>query len=104
MAMRCFCPPDRFTPRSSMCVSYPWGSCRMKSCAWATLAAAITSSSLASGLAVADVIAHRAGEQDRLLRHDADVRQQRILLDGADIDPVDFHAARTRDHKSAGSG
>ena len=38
---------------------------------------------------IADVIAHRAGEQDRLLRHDADLRQQRILLDGADIDPVD---------------
>ena len=33
MAMRCFCPPLRVTPRSPMTVSYPLGSSAMKSCA-----------------------------------------------------------------------
>ena len=36
-------------------------------------AASRTWSSLASGLAVADVFAHRAGKEERLLRHQPDV-------------------------------
>ena len=44
-------PPDSRLPRSPTTVSYPSGSCMMKSCASATRAAASTSSSLAIGLA-----------------------------------------------------
>mmetsp|Transcript_26228 Transcript_26228/g.59292 ORF Transcript_26228/g.59292 Transcript_26228/m.59292 type:complete len:123 (+) Transcript_26228:289-657(+) len=48
MAMRCFCPPERATPRSPTSVSYPWGNEVMKSCALACFAAVSTSSLLAS--------------------------------------------------------
>ena len=49
MAIRCFWPPERFVPRSSTWVSYPFGRAMMNSWAWAALAAATTSSSPASG-------------------------------------------------------
>src|SRR5947208_705756 len=49
MAMRCRCPPDRVAPRSPMTVSYPSSSRRMNSWALAALAAAMISSTLASG-------------------------------------------------------
>ena len=50
----------------------------MNSCAAAALAAAITSSRLASGLAKGDVVANGAAEERRLLQYDADLRAQRI--------------------------
>ena len=50
MAMRCFCPPLRLTPRCPTMVSYPSGNAVMNSWAWAVLAASTTSSSEASGL------------------------------------------------------
>ena len=56
------------------------------------------------GPAVADIIAHAAREEDRLLRHDADLRQERILPDGADIQAVDFARGPRKGHRSAGSG
>ena len=40
-------------------------------------------------LAVAEVGRHRAGEQERLLRHQADPAPQQLGLDLADVDPVD---------------
>mmetsp|Transcript_28510 Transcript_28510/g.84409 ORF Transcript_28510/g.84409 Transcript_28510/m.84409 type:complete len:406 (-) Transcript_28510:1522-2739(-) len=49
IAMRCFCPPLRLRPRSPTLVWYALGRRLMKSFALAALAAAITSSSLASG-------------------------------------------------------
>ncbi len=51
MQSSCFCPWEMLPPSSEMTVSYPWGSRLMKLWAWAALAAAITSSSLASGRA-----------------------------------------------------
>ena len=39
--IRCSCPPDRLAPLSSIFVSYPFGSCLIKSCAFAVFAASI---------------------------------------------------------------
>ncbi len=50
IATRCLWPPERFTPRSPIIVSYPCGSDWMKSCACAIRAARSTSSRVASGL------------------------------------------------------
>ena len=49
MATRCFCPPDRVTPRSPTTVSYPWGKAEMASSTQATAAARRMASSPASG-------------------------------------------------------
>ena len=50
MQRRCFCPPERVTPRSPMTVSYPSFMVRMKSWMLARFAASTTSSSVASSL------------------------------------------------------
>lgn len=39
IAMRCFCPPESFTPRSPIIESYPFGNVAIKSCALAAWAA-----------------------------------------------------------------
>ena len=52
------------------------------------------SSSVASKLAVRDVLPHRAGEQEHILLHDADLAAQRFQLDIANIDAVNGDAAR----------
>ena len=44
----CFCPPESLTPLCPISVSYPFSNDSMNSCALASLAAAITSSSVAS--------------------------------------------------------
>ena len=49
MAMRCFCPPDSWTPFSPTLVSYPAGSAETKACALAAIAAASISSVVAPG-------------------------------------------------------
>ena len=61
----------------------------MNSCAWAARAASITSLVAGVGGAVADVVPHRPGEEDRLLRDDGDPGEERLLRKAADIDPVD---------------
>ena len=61
---RCFCPPESFTPRSPTFVSYPRGSVSMKSCAFAAFAAAITSSSDASGFPHQNITFYRITEQN----------------------------------------
>mmetsp|Transcript_16326 Transcript_16326/g.39346 ORF Transcript_16326/g.39346 Transcript_16326/m.39346 type:complete len:158 (+) Transcript_16326:116-589(+) len=48
MARRCFCPPDSCIPLSPTKVSYPSGKREMNSCALATSATLLTSSSVAS--------------------------------------------------------
>ncbi len=47
--MRCFCPPDKPSPRSPSIVSYPSGNSMIKSCAFARLAESMISSIEASG-------------------------------------------------------
>ncbi len=49
IARRCFCPPDRFTPRWPTIESYPSGRSRMNGSACAAIAARSISSSVASG-------------------------------------------------------
>ena len=49
MAMRCFCPPDRVTPRSPTFVSYRSGRSSMKARICAASAAASISAGEASG-------------------------------------------------------
>ena len=49
MATRCFCPPDRVTPRSPTTVSYPWGKAEMASSTQAMAAARRMASFSASG-------------------------------------------------------
>ena len=46
--------------------------------------------------AVGDVVAHRAGEQERLLRHDAELAAVRVEVEVAQVDAVDRHRARRR--------
>ena len=53
MATRCFCPPDRVTPRSPTTVSQPSASSVMASSTQAVWAQARSSSSAASGLVAA---------------------------------------------------
>mmetsp|Transcript_17399 Transcript_17399/g.21402 ORF Transcript_17399/g.21402 Transcript_17399/m.21402 type:complete len:96 (-) Transcript_17399:234-521(-) len=48
IAMRCFCPPLSWAPRCPDCVLKPCGKATMKSLALAALAAASTSSMVAS--------------------------------------------------------
>mmetsp|Transcript_12129 Transcript_12129/g.19562 ORF Transcript_12129/g.19562 Transcript_12129/m.19562 type:complete len:117 (+) Transcript_12129:622-972(+) len=48
-AIRCFSPPDSFSPRSPTYVSYRLGILMILSWMWACLAASITSSSVADG-------------------------------------------------------
>ena len=48
----CFCPCDRLPPSSVISVSYPFDSLRIKLCAWLAFAAAIISSSVASGFPI----------------------------------------------------
>mmetsp|Transcript_7444 Transcript_7444/g.11237 ORF Transcript_7444/g.11237 Transcript_7444/m.11237 type:complete len:144 (+) Transcript_7444:293-724(+) len=50
MAILCFCPPLSMAERSPTSVLYPCSNDMMKSCAFAALAAATTSASLAPGL------------------------------------------------------
>ena len=69
------------------------GIASMNSTACATVAACRTSSSVAVLAAVADVAGDRAGEEHRLLRHEADPRAQVLLRHLADVDAVDQHAA-----------
>ena len=64
-------------PRSSTTVSYPSGSSMMNSCACTAFAAASISSSVAFELAVADVLAHVAGEDEGVLQHHAHLPAQR---------------------------
>ena len=49
MHKSCFCPWDRLPPSSEITVSYPWGIRLIKLWAWASFAACMISSSLASG-------------------------------------------------------
>ncbi len=48
--INCFCPWDRLPPSSPITVSYPSDRRLINPCAWHAFAAAITSSSVASGL------------------------------------------------------
>ncbi|KAL5715158.1 hypothetical protein ACHQM5_017023 [Ranunculus cassubicifolius] len=50
IATRCFCPPDSCIPRSPTLVEYPSGRLLMNVCAFACLAASITSDSVAPSL------------------------------------------------------
>ena len=94
MAMRWRCPPDRRTPRSPTIVSRPSGSSAMNSLQCAARAACQTSSSLASGRGVADVLDQRAVEQRDVLRHDRDGLAQALLRDLGDVLAVDQDAPR----------
>ena len=61
----------------------------MNSCAPATLRGALDVVVGGVGSAVGDVVAHRVGEQERVLEHDADLAAQRVEGDVADVDAVD---------------
>ena len=55
--------------------------------------ASSTSSSVAVGVGEDEVVPDRAGEEERLLGHDADLAAQRVQRHVADVDAVDEHAA-----------
>ena len=61
----------------------------MNSSASAALAAAITSSIVAAGPAVGDVVPHRDREQERLVEDEADVGTQALERVLAHVAPVD---------------
>src|SRR6266516_2712846 len=93
MAMRCRSPPDRFVARSPSSVSYRSGILSMNSSALARTAAAAISSRVA------------LLEQDRVLKHEADLTAERIQGEAPDVGPVDAHLAgigvvQTRDQLS----
>ena len=48
----CFCPCERLPPSSEITVSYPFGRRLIKLCAWDAFAAAMISSSVASGFPI----------------------------------------------------
>ena len=85
----------------------------MKSWAPTARAAASTSASVAVGPAVGDVVAHGAGEQERLLRHVAEPAAVRAEVELGERHAVDQHPARGRvveagdqldDRRLAGAG
>ena len=85
----------------------------MKSCAPTASAASIDLLVGRVRAAVGDVLAHGAGEQVRLLQHDAHVARQRAPLDVADVVAVDADGAardlvaaadERRDRRLAGAG
>ena len=67
----------------------------MKSCAPTARAASSTSASDGVAPAVRDVLADRAGEQERLLRHDAEMRVVRDGVVFTHVDAVDEDLARS---------
>ncbi len=91
MAMRCFCPPERLTPRCFDVRVVALGQLHDEVVRLGGFGGGDDLFVAGIRAAVADVVAHRAGEQDGLLGHDPDLRQERVLLDLADIDPVDQH-------------
>ena len=66
----------------------------MKSCAFAARAAASICSRVALGRPVGDVAGDRVVEENRILRHDADLAAQRGERDTPDVDAVDENCAR----------
>ena len=68
----------------------------MKSCAPTARAAATISASRRVGTAEGDVLAHRAGEEEALLRDDPELPAQRLLRDVAQVDAVDRDASLAR--------
>ncbi len=104
MAMRCFCPPDRLTPRSSNAVVVSSGRSQDKIVRLSGFGRCYHFLVAGVGTPITDIVADRAGKQDRFLRDNADVGQQRILLDGADIHAVQQNLASPRDRTGAGSG
>jgi succinyl-diaminopimelate desuccinylase len=91
MARRCFWPPESLTPRSPIIVSSPAGSRR------SPRRDARGGQPRMIGLAgaepaIGDVLADRAGEQEDVLLHDADLPAQRRQRHVADVDAVDGDA------------
>ena len=58
----------------------------MNSCAPTVCAARTISSAVALGLAERDVLGHGAGEEEALLRHDAELAAQRRLRDVVQVE------------------
>ena len=88
MAVRCFWPPERVRPRSPTLVSKPWGTSRI-SVRCGRLVAALTSSRSGVGAAEGDVLADGVGEEEGLLRDEADVVAEsatREVADGLTVD------------------
>ena len=97
-------PPDRRTPRSPICVSYPSGKVRDE---FVRVGGGCGRDDLVRRgveAAVADVVGDRAREQQRLLRHDADVVAERLERERADVAAVDEARAPASDRRSAESG
>ena len=65
----CFCPCDRLPPSSAITVSYPSGRRLIKPCAWDAFAAAMISSSVASGFPIAMLSRIASAPKPGLLQH-----------------------------------
>ena len=100
--MRWRSPPDSRTPRSPMSVWYPSASRSMKSWALAALAALDDLVHRRLQAAVADVVGDRPGEQDRFLRHHADLPAQRIEAQRPHVAARRAARVRAADRRSAG--
>ena len=94
MARRCFWPPDSLTPRSPITVSSPAGRPAITSSSRARRAASTDLGLGGVEPAIGDVLAHRAGEQEDVLLHDADLAAQRGERHVADVDAVDGDRCR----------
>ena len=94
IASRCFCPPESLTPRSPITVSSPSG--RLRDHLVQPRAPRCLQDLVFGRVqpAVGDVLPDRAGEQEDILLHDADLAAQRGQRHIADIDAVDRDAAR----------
>ena len=86
-------PPDTFVPPWVIGASSPSSIASTKSRPWAISSACQSSSSVASGVAEAQVAGDGAREQERLLRDEPDPAPQVLAAHLADVDAVDQHLA-----------
>ena len=91
--MSCFWPVESVLPRSCTGSLNPLGSVRMKSARFTSSAACSTCFVGDPVGAEADVLLDRAGEQERILQHDAEAAAQIVEIHVADVDAVDADRA-----------
>ncbi len=93
---RCRWPPESFTPRSPMMVSYFCSYFSANSSTRAMAQARRISSSVASGLEKATFSRIDAVEEKRILQHHAQLRAIRLQPHRGEIDAIDQHFAFVR--------
>ena len=100
---RCFCPPESFTPRSPIRVSYPSARASINPCGIGDPGGVDHSCSVASGRPNRMFSRTVPWNRNTSCKHDADLPAQAFQSELADILAIQGDAAGGRRHKSGGS-